>query len=725
VTDRSTVAYRWWVTLVVFLVIAVLSGATVAGPGLTWDEPPYEYSQIRLQQWFGAIMHARSFAELIDLFSADSIDFYFIYNRVGSNFHPPMAGYLNLITYGITGSFIDSLSARRLASAIELALTAALMCHFLGRRYGTLTGIFGAFALAMTPRVFGDSHIAGTDIPIMLFWTATALAMLRSLESRWWQVIFAVLCGCLFLVKFSGNMIIAPIVITLLVYMVRHGNRRTIHRGLLWSLLLFVPLVPLAATLLWGKRDDLGTNGMMPIVSFGMAHRDLLSLLFLWPAVIWFLHRRSIKPKDWPIGFELPWLTAAIAPLVVIALNPTWWHDPVGSLASYFDLNLRREGYLPDILIFYLGKQYVYSLPWHNAWVLMALTIPFGLLVLGLIGTGRAIVQWKGDWVPLYFALHAFTLPVIRMFEVPAHDGVRLFLPTFVFWGGLAAVGARWIAINTRPSIAWPCLFVLGPVWGGWDIARIHPYELSYYNVGLARAQSLGMEVTYWYDAVTPSVLRDLNERLPQGAVLAFPSPAINPEIFVQYESKGKLRGDIVLDVTKGKGFPYMLLLTHSSKANPFSQLLYAMTPWYTSKCDGVPLFSVIDPHRVAVAWGVHLLSTSYKDLNDPIRTPSINERMFQVEATSLYRAVELIAQYGSDARHHLVGEPDEVAELVDDWTADGHVLPDLAILLSADRPALEEAIEIIERRPDDVRRIVTTPGYIPAERFGGYLDTH
>lgn len=723
--STPNVTYRWRVTLVVFFIVAVLSGATVAGPGLTWDETPYEYSQIRLQQWLGEIAQAESFAELIDLFSADSIDFYFVYNKLGSNFHPPMAGYLNLITYGLTGGFIESLSARRLASSIELALTAALVCHFLGRRFSTMTGVFAAFALATTPRVFGDSHIAGTDIPIMLFWTAAALAMLPALSSRWWQVIFAVLLSCLFLVKFSGNMIIIPVIVTMSAYVARQGNRRTILRALLWSLLLFLPLVPLALTLFLGKRDDLGANGTTPIVSFGMAHRDLLSLLFLWPAVIWFVHRRSLKPKDWPIGFELPWMTAAVAPLVVIALNPTWWHDPVGSLSSYFDLNLRREGYLPDILIFYLGKQYLYSLPWHNAWVLMALTIPFGILALGMLGTLRAFTQWNIDWVPLYFVLHAFTLPLIRMLDVPAHDGVRLFLPTFVFWAGLAAIGARWIALNTRPAIAWPLLFIVGPAWGGWDIARIHPYELSYYNVGLPRAQRLGMEVTYWYDAVTPSVLRDLNERLPEGAVLAFPSPNINPEIFVDYQSKGKLRGDIVLDVTMGKGFPYMLLLTHSSKANPFSQLLAAMTPWYSSKCDGVPLFSVVDPHRVAVAWGVHLLSTYYKDPDDPIRTPSINERMFQVEASSLYQAVNLIAKYGADARHHLVGESEEVAGLVDYWTADGQVMPDLAVLLSTDRPALEEAIEIIERRPDDVRLIVTTPGYLPAERFGGYLDTH
>lgn len=86
---------------------------------------------------------------------------------------------------------------------------------------------------------------------------------------------------------------------------------------------------------------------------------------------------------------------------------------------------------------------------------------------------------------------------------------------------------------------------------------------------------------------------------------------------------------------------------------------------------------------------------------------------------------MNLIAKYGADARHHLVGESEEVAGLVDYWTADGQVMPDLAVLLSTDRPALEEAIEIIERRPDDVRLIVTTPGYLPAERFGGYLDTH
>ena len=723
-TSESPPTYRWWITLLVFLLVAIISGATVAGPGLTWDEPPYQYSQVRLQQWFDQIRHASSASELADLFSADTIDFYFVYNRVGSNFHPPMAGYLNLATWSVAGSWIDELSARRLASSLELALSAALICHFLGRRYGVLVGIFAAFSLAATPRVFGDSHIAGTDIPLMFFWTATALAMVRALESRAWQAVFAILWVCLFLVKFSGNMIVIPVLITMAVYLVRRATPRNIVHGLVWSIALFVPMIPLAITLLWGKRDDLELTWAAPIVAFGLTHRYVMALLFFWPALVWLAHRFSRKPASWPVGFELPWLTAAIAPIAVIALNPTWWHDPVGSLSSYFDLCLRRQGYLPDITIYYLGKQYLYSLPWHNAWVLMALTIPFGILGLGIVGAVRAFVTAKVDWIPLYFVLHAFTLPVVRMFDVPAHDGVRLFLPTFVFWGGLAGLGALWIASRTRPTWAWPILFLIGPVWEGWEITRIHPHELSYYNIGLPRAHALGMEVTYWYDAVTPTVLHDLNERLPKGAVLAYPSPSINPEICQDLLAKGALRGDISLDVTKGKGFPYMLLLTHSSKATAFSQLLYAVTPWYTSKCEGVPLFSVVDPHHVAIAWALHFLSTVYNDPNDPFQTPSVNERIFHIEAASILRAVELIARDGADARNHLVGESEDVDWLVNQWTENGQVKPDLALLLAVDRSALEEAIEILLRRGRDIQTIVTTPGYPPSDRFGGYLDT-
>ena len=47
---------------------------------------------------------------------------------------------------------------------------------------------------------------------------------------------------------------------------------------------------------------------------------------------------------------------------------------------------LAKAEALPDIRIMYLGETYTYSLPWHNAWVLIAVTVPAGILLTSVVG---------------------------------------------------------------------------------------------------------------------------------------------------------------------------------------------------------------------------------------------------------------------------------------------------------------------------------------------------
>ena len=50
------------------------------------------------------------------------------------------------------------------------------------------------------------------------------------------------------------------------------------------------------------------------------------------------------------------------------------------------------------------------------------------------------------DALPWYLALHLATLPLLRMLPTPAHDGVRLLLPTFFFLACFAGIGAVAVA---------------------------------------------------------------------------------------------------------------------------------------------------------------------------------------------------------------------------------------------------------------------------------------
>ena len=176
----NRLAYSGWITAGLFVVATAMVGGTVAGPGLSWDEPAYRGSQILLQEWCKELHRTGDAA----LFSKEQIDHYWEFNRFGPNFHPPMASYLNLAAYGLVGGFWDDISARRLASALEFAAVVALLGHFLGVRYGWPTGVFAGLSLLTMPRLVGDAHVIGTDVPL-LFLDLTTLRSGTDSIRRW------------------------------------------------------------------------------------------------------------------------------------------------------------------------------------------------------------------------------------------------------------------------------------------------------------------------------------------------------------------------------------------------------------------------------------------------------------------------------------------------------------------------------------------------------------
>src|SRR5262249_9450477 len=88
-------------------------------------------------------------------------------------------------------------------------------------------------------------------------------------------------------------------------------------------------------------------------------------------------------------------------------------------------------------------------------------------------------------------------------------------------------------------------LAVLGS--SAWQLIRVHPFELSYYNelIGGARgARKAGFEMSYWYDVYTLKTVDVFNKRLPQGATIDFLSLSI-PPVFTEYRALGHLRSDV------------------------------------------------------------------------------------------------------------------------------------------------------------------------------------
>src|SRR6185312_669637 len=128
---------NWWAACGIVLVLTLAATLPTTGDmGLTWDEPAYRFSQQLSAQWWARLAQVRDRAALVELVDRDTLLYYWPYGRYGINFHPPLAGQLNLATHAVFGRWIKDIPSRRLASVFEFALTVTIAFGFLSRRYG-------------------------------------------------------------------------------------------------------------------------------------------------------------------------------------------------------------------------------------------------------------------------------------------------------------------------------------------------------------------------------------------------------------------------------------------------------------------------------------------------------------------------------------------------------------------------------------------------------------
>jgi 4-amino-4-deoxy-L-arabinose transferase-like glycosyltransferase len=740
--------------LLVFLLALAAIAPTVGDFGLTYDEPAYRYSQLVSVQWWEHLVRARERAGRAALFTPDALLYYWPYGRYGINFHPPLAGQLNLLTWELFGGLMKDIPARRMASAIELALTATLLFAFIGRRYGCWAGLASATALVLMPRVYGQAHLIDTDTPGLLLWVAAVVAFWKGLYedgARRWRVALGVLIGLAFVEKMAAVAVLLPI----LGWLVASRLWPALHRprladwidGLLTTGAMLTPLL-----IAFGEILRLsGDRHLLPLPQ----HTDLFvhrpnspvpGAVLLVPLAVWIIRRflgRWCRASTL-LGAERPALETwtailAFAPAVGWLGNPAWWRETMPRLAHYYMLNTAREGVLPDIRILYRGDTYLFCLPPSNGWVLIGVTVPVTLLLaagIGLIVAARRTM--RRDWLSAFVVLNLVTIPLLRMLPTPAHDGVRLMLPTFAFlailagWG-IAAIGdaIAGFARTTRPDRDVTIHLLVGVAFlppAAWQLIRVHPYELSYYNewIGGPRgAWRRGYELSYWYDAFTPEALRAINARLPRNAEITFPNKLSEPVMVVQdLQSLGALRNDLILAWVDLRAFPYYWLLTHDSKADPFTRLLFQMTPWFASQpiqLDGARVATVADPLAISRAWALHLLATGGVDLTSRSAAshraprPRVNQAMLQwakEEPDALLAAARTIAENRplDDNASRLSAILQRSRERYN-------------LLLNIRPEALVEAVQMLIRHPEQVRAALLRESFTDPALLGGYLD--
>ncbi|MFW6125354.1 MAG: hypothetical protein ACOC46_04330, partial [Pirellulales bacterium] len=266
-------------------------------------------------------------------------------------------------------------------------------------------------------------------------------------------------------------------------------------------------------------------------------------------------------------------------------------------------------------------------------------------------------------------------------------------------------------------------------------LARSHPFELSYYNLavgGLPGAMRRGLEVTYWYDAVTPETIERMNRWLPRGARLTLPA---HTDVFAEWQALGRLRGDLELQPSAG-GPLFALLLTQSAKSNPTTRLLFAQPPAFPPvEHQGVRLFGIYDAAAVGRAQALALLSGAVRERARPgaarMIPPSVSKVVLETARKNPEAVLEAAAELASGrALHGPPGEDADVRRILADVLprapqrreAPGEVI---AAINATGANCLADAARLLVARPEAIARIIRYEGYLPAESFGGLLEPH
>ena len=291
---------------------------------------------------------------------------------------------------------------------------------------------------------------------------------------------------------------------------------------------------------------------------WGLALLTKIHAWFLPPLVlVWVLTR--CKPRVAVAGFAA-WLVVGLSSFL---LGWPWlWFDTWHRLTAYLGTGVERV----SIQVLYFGQIYAdRDVPWHYPWVYFVATIPVGLLALGGWGAVRSIRGRKVDPFPLMLLGSIAMFLVVFSTRVPVYDGERLFLVVFPLFSILVGRGFADLWTRTRQKARVVLALVL--VMQGYGVVMIHPFGLSFYNVligGLPGAEALGMELTYWGDAIDGRLLDRLATLASEGQTAAT-APTLAPDQGKIITTRRLARIPVVIQDQQAAGRADWLLVSRRS----------------------------------------------------------------------------------------------------------------------------------------------------------------
>jgi hypothetical protein len=548
------------VGLALLALYAAVLLATLGDIGLTDDADAYLGAATRYARWavdaLGRAAHADAGG-----FARPAIDAAFSHNRE----HPPLAKVCMGATWWLLHvklEWLGNVTAARVATVAFSTWSAWLAFSIAWDYAGRVTAVAAPLLLLTMPRFFFHSHVETLDVASAATCFFFVTSFLRGTRSTRWAVVSGVAFGLALLTKLNG----------------------------------FFLLVAVAGFALWSfARGRAERAGGEAVARDGRSGRTL----------------------------PLPMLFAVtIGPNMLFAFWPWMWFDTRARIGQYLDFHLHHYG----ILFLYFGRIYENPpAPWHAPFVMTAITTPPLTLLASLLGAavalraagrrgleplglpGRPAVRARqprrdlGVWLMTNAAV---AIGAAAFLGAPKYGGVKLFLPLFPCLAVLGGMGieatVQWVRVRfarARDGLLLPVAAVGAVVLpAAIALARIHPYELSYYNVlvgGLPGAVRVGFERQY-YDLFYARLADWLGANLERDARVTF---LPNNKEYVRnspwWVRDGRIRRDLRF---VGLESADVLVLTHERRWPQYPELArrHAGLPeLWRLEVEGVPLLTV------------------------------------------------------------------------------------------------------------------------------------
>jgi len=468
-------------SLLLIMLLATISGVAVAltsdasdesnvsasGPGLTFDEG------FNVDVGVYLVESNRQ----MGLAALSPQTQYEIYSHPGYNpDHPPLGrlvlGVANAIGMALfepdAPDVFVRLTYARWGSAFAFALTVFVIGWYSRWQFGAVAGVASAVSVALMPRLFAHAHLASLE-------TMTGLTY----------------CTCVLWLSRS-----------------------------------------------WTSLKPTWKSAIIPGVLLGLAFLTKMHAIFLPPVIgLWGLW-------NWRLRAVLPLTVLFSVAFAVFFVGWPWlWIDPVLHLKEYFARSTERATlYCHYFNVHYADKE----VPWHYPWVMTIVTVPPLLFIASFIGmfawrnksmnatekvesTGQNAANANAQASQLLVGTMLIPLVVFSLPGVTVYDGARLFLMSFPLLAVWMGNGVQ-VLIDRFSRRGWvmAAIVLLSPLP---SLISLHSCQLSYYSEGiggLRGASAMGLEPTYWGDAVTSEFMEDSMAQIPIGATLDV-APVLHP----------------------------------------------------------------------------------------------------------------------------------------------------------------------------------------------------